>query len=722
MTSRRTHRLAPQPRRPSRLLIGHLPALGALAALALVASGMWRAGQPRGALAWTALGLVTACCALALARRLRQARRGMAPAPWSDLGVGALLLGTAAALVQPWPGLAFPLLCGLLTALAAALDRRARQLACGFALALLFADGLRGPAGPVTLFAQALLLIGFAALPRLLPNIASARETSMARADEVRAQGEARARARRYRLIDAAGQPGVDQAADLSTWLQDTAREVAVGVGSVLELAETALNTHTCAAFLLTEDGASLCLDDCRSSSDLVRRDPIPSGEGILGAALKQRAAVRLSSASLQGINYYTGAVPPLRSALALPICEAHGERALRGVLVADRLDDLRPFSPADERVLGAVAGEILRAIEGGRLLTWFKQANEEKERLYSAIEELNRTTRALDALGVALDQARAMARLDVAALTLVRDERGKRFHQVVRATPAELEGRTFADNAGLVANVVRYGAALPERDLSQMDRPLVFDEEAPIKGLRALRIFPLVAGDRIVGTLVAGRQRGPRRFERETVRALEVLALQVAQSVLRADLFEQMEQLATTDGLTGLLNHRTFQARCDQALQLAQRYGKKLSLMLTDIDHFKRVNDTYGHPVGDLVLRGVARILRETARDTDIVARYGGEEFCAIMPETDAEGARAIAERVRKEIEAAAFETEQGALKVTLSLGIATYPENADKKQALIDLADQCLYFAKEHGRNRSVTAAELADAHQRQSASRSI
>ena len=698
-------------RRWPHLFAQHFPALGALASLGLVASGVLRSGQPRGAMAWIALSLIASGCALALVRRIREARQGIAPLPWSDLSVGALILGTAAALFQPWPSIAFPLLCGLVTCLAAVLSHRDPWLLCGFSLALLLADGLRGMAesGAAILFAKAVLLCAFAALPHLLQALAVGLRMCRARAEEVQAQGDVQARAQRYRLLDAAGELGVVQSDGLASWLSDTVREIEVGVGSALELAAIALNTHTCAAFLLSENGATLRLDDCRSRSDLVRRDAIPSGEGVLGAALKQRTAVRLSSASRQGINYYTGAVPPLQHVLAVPIFEARQEQVLRGVLVADRLDDLRPFSATDERVLSVVAGEILRAIESGRVLTWFKQANEEKERLYSAIEELNRTTRAIDALGVALEQARCMARLDVAALTLVRDERGRRFHQVMRATLPALENRTFADNAGLVANVVRYGAALPERELSQMERPIVFDEETPIKGLRALRIFPLVAGDRIVGTLVAGRLHGPSRFERETTRSLEVLALQVAQSVLRADMFDQMEALATTDGLTGLVNHRTFQARCDESLQLAQRYGKNLSLMLTDIDHFKRVNDTYGHPVGDLVLRGVARILRESARDTDIAARYGGEEFCVIMPETDAEGAKVIAERIRKEIEAATFETEQGSLKVTLSLGIATYPESAETKQALIDLADQCLYFAKEHGRNQSVTVAEM-------------
>jgi two-component system, cell cycle response regulator len=182
---------------------------------------------------------------------------------------------------------------------------------------------------------------------------------------------------------------------------------------------------------------------------------------------------------------------------------------------------------------------------------------------------------------------------------------------------------------------------------------------------------------------------------------------MQAAESIYRARLFEQTERLATTDGLTGLLNHRALQARLDEQLAQAQRYGKRLSLILCDIDHFKSVNDTHGHPAGDLVLKGVARTLARDARATDVVARYGGEEFAVVMPETDAAGGLAIAERIRERIAALSFETGQGTLRVTMSLGVATFPDDGPKKATLVERADGCLYHAKRSGRNRSVASA---------------
>jgi diguanylate cyclase (GGDEF)-like protein len=180
------------------------------------------------------------------------------------------------------------------------------------------------------------------------------------------------------------------------------------------------------------------------------------------------------------------------------------------------------------------------------------------------------------------------------------------------------------------------------------------------------------------------------------------MLALQAAEALLRTRLYEQTERLATTDGLTGLLNRRTFNAQLHGRLREAQRYDRPLSLLLLDVDHFKKVNDSHGHPAGDAVLRGIARVAQKQARETDIVARYGGEEMALILPETDAPGAAAIAERIRKSVAATPHATEQGPIRVTVSIGLATWPGTGDAAEALLEAADKALYRAKRDGRNR--------------------
>jgi diguanylate cyclase (GGDEF)-like protein len=165
-----------------------------------------------------------------------------------------------------------------------------------------------------------------------------------------------------------------------------------------------------------------------------------------------------------------------------------------------------------------------------------------------------------------------------------------------------------------------------------------------------------------------------------------------------------EIERMATTDGLTGLLNHRVLQQDLTKELRRSERQSIPLSLLLVDIDHFKKVNDTYGHPVGDLVLRGVARILKEEIRDIDTAARYGGEEFAVVLPGTDSAGAKNFAERLRKTIMAETFSADGRTLKVTASIGIASVPADAKTKEELIERTDQALYHAKHQGRNQCV------------------
>jgi two-component system, cell cycle response regulator len=167
--------------------------------------------------------------------------------------------------------------------------------------------------------------------------------------------------------------------------------------------------------------------------------------------------------------------------------------------------------------------------------------------------------------------------------------------------------------------------------------------------------------------------------------------------------MYQKLKELATTDGLTGLPNHRVFQEELDKKLASAIRFQRELSIIFCDVDKFKGVNDTYGHPVGDMVLRGLAEILgRDVVRDTDLPARYGGEEFAVVCEGTGTEGAFKLAERIRKDLEKEVFQTDQGRLRVTISMGIATYPSHGQNKETLLERADTALYAAKEGGRNQ--------------------
>ena len=166
----------------------------------------------------------------------------------------------------------------------------------------------------------------------------------------------------------------------------------------------------------------------------------------------------------------------------------------------------------------------------------------------------------------------------------------------------------------------------------------------------------------------------------------------------------EKLRELATKDGLTGLYNHRYFQEAMDNEIGRSVRYKKPLTLLLLDIDRFKRVNDAYGHPAGDKVLETVSDLMRQAVRESDLVARYGGEEFSILLPETNLSGGTILAERLRRAIESTEISADGHMLKVTISIGITTYNLAAGHggKAKFIQSADKGLYLSKESGRNR--------------------
>jgi diguanylate cyclase (GGDEF)-like protein len=167
------------------------------------------------------------------------------------------------------------------------------------------------------------------------------------------------------------------------------------------------------------------------------------------------------------------------------------------------------------------------------------------------------------------------------------------------------------------------------------------------------------------------------------------------------ARLFSQVRRLATIDGLTGLYNRNHFFAEADKQLQIAQRYRRPVAAIMVDVDHFKRINDSFGHPVGDEVIRVVGARLRAAARECDVLGRYGGEEFALLVPETGA-SATVLAERLRQIVCAEPVATTVGPIEVTISVGMAYVDSGGHHLGQLLAQADAALYEAKQNGRNR--------------------
>lgn len=207
-----------------------------------------------------------------------------------------------------------------------------------------------------------------------------------------------------------------------------------------------------------------------------------------------------------------------------------------------------------------------------------------------------------------------------------------------------------------------------------------------------------------VIGLLSVVRDGEP--FSDRDRELLSYLAGTASVSIQNVGLHEAVQRQAVTDELTGLYNHRRFQEAMAAETERAKRFDQAMSLVMLDIDNFKRVNDTYGHQQGDRVLAEVARVLRESSREIDAPARYGGEELAVVLPQTDLEGAYQLAERVRQEVAALEIPLVEGSgsISVTASLGVASMPGNAQDGGGLIAAADAALYDAKRAGRNKTV------------------
>lgn len=230
--------------------------------------------------------------------------------------------------------------------------------------------------------------------------------------------------------------------------------------------------------------------------------------------------------------------------------------------------------------------------------------------------------------------------------------------------------------------------------ELSERDKELFGD---------CFVVVPIVHKGDFLGLLNLSAKGREAEFSERDMRLIRVFTIQLGAAVKNAQLYEQ----AITDGLTKLYLHRYFKQRLFDEHKRAARFKRNLALIMIDIDHFKSLNDNYGHQAGDEVLKEVAVILRRAVRTHDLPVRCGGEEFALVLPETDMQGAVAVAERVRRSIETAKIEVGNSlVLSITASLGVSVFPDSAACVESIIKAADVALYWSKEHGRNQ-VTAA---------------
>jgi len=262
----------------------------------------------------------------------------------------------------------------------------------------------------------------------------------------------------------------------------------------------------------------------------------------------------------------------------------------------------------------------------------------------------------------------------------------------------------------GLVGWVAQHGEPVLVPDVSQDPR---YYSHPDLPDTHSELDVPIRAGEKVIGVLDV-QSRELDAFDESDLATLETLAHQLAVAMENARLYEETQQLAITDGLTGLYNLRYFYEALEKEIQRSERCHRSVSLIILDIDNFKAYNDLYGHLAGDDLLKELAQLMSKVTRRTDTLARYGGEEFVVILPETETEGARLLAERLQVKVREHRFSIQDGQAigQITISLGVATYPHHADSAKTLVGAADRALLRAKRAGKNRlSVYGEELIE-----------
>jgi len=236
-------------------------------------------------------------------------------------------------------------------------------------------------------------------------------------------------------------------------------------------------------------------------------------------------------------------------------------------------------------------------------------------------------------------------------------------------------------------------------------DRAIAMREmQKSVGGGRATLVSPLIVDREVAGAIkfVLKMDIAPEDAQKKVAYA-ELVIHDIARHIAIAIKTPSLHDRATIDGLTGLYSRRHFENQLRAHTNLARRYGKMLSLIMIDIDHFKEVNDQHGHLAGDVVLNAVATAVKANVRDCDSVYRYGGEEFTVILPETSAVQSQAIAERLRRTISDTVFTAGTNQIRVTLSLGVAEFDSTSRSHEDIVARADQALYASKKEGRNRT-------------------
>lgn len=485
-------------------------------------------------------------------------------------------------------------------------------------------------------------------------------------------------------------------------------------IDNILSIISSAIKEANSSIILLynkEEERLYLQAGITKSEKGLNYQTKIPEGGGIIGWIAKEKKLFNLSNLdpSRDRLAYYNEHTR-IRSLLAIPLLD---NEDLEGLICVDALKE-HAFTDKEEGLLQLLAKEIGYQLKNMRDKQIIHTRTHELSSILEISKALNTRLDLMHRLETMADKAKEILEYDCCFIVLIDEKETHGTIKVARGYDGTgIIDKTFKASEGLINIILKNRHFLMfssiERKKKSMD---IFPKECNITWkAKSFLGIPMMNEERVIGIFILTSQKD-NAFNGYDQHIMSIVCSHAAVSISDAYLHAQVEALATTDGLTGISNHRRFQERLSAEFDRIARHPEPISLILMDLDHFKMINDNFGHPVGDLVLKKIANILLKMTRTIDTVARYGGEEFVLLLLNTDKKQAIQMAERIRKTVETTKFEFDGKKIPVTLSLGMAATPLDTKNKKELIELADKALYHSKHSGRNQATHIGDIKEA----------
>lgn len=418
----------------------------------------------------------------------------------------------------------------------------------------------------------------------------------------------------------------------------------------------------------------------------------------------REKKTIIVSDMRQEYPEFFTINQTDIRSWLGVPL--VYKNRTL-GVLSLDSLQEDH-FNKNHARMISAFADQVSISLENVRMYENAVKSAQRFATLYNLSQKISLNLQPKDLYQAIHHAASELMSAEAFILSLydAKNEMIDDVYFIDHDVQQKNSQRPYGK--GLFSQVIRENRSLV---FNSFDKEQLAATQAIISGaekdetlVKSALIVPLRSGHQIKGILSVQSYQ-PNAYQEEDKETLEMLATQATVALENTRLFNEIQGMAMTDALTGIYNRRKFFELAENEFERARRYEHPLSAIMMDIDLFKNVNDTYGHAVGDIVLKEIAQICQHKLRKIDILARYGGEEFVALLPETNSQKAGILAERLRSAIADTPIQAGENEVHVTLSFGVVEQDENCRTIEELLDHSDQALYASKHNGRNR-VTA----------------